>query len=226
MSELTLYIMLIFLPGIIAYKVFEELTHQHDSKAYEVVIYSFIFGFLSYFLYFWLTGPIIYWLKGEEFTFYFTKALVNPKTTENIDFHEITWVSVTALLFGLGVTAFDTYKIAHKYSRFIKVTKKHGELDTFSFLMNSNIGMNPWVIVRDKEDDKAYYGWVYAYSYGHKKNELFLRDVIIFHNSSGEQIATTPGIYLSKPKDKYTIEFPLLKYGAKMEKNLIRKDDE
>lgn len=208
MSEFTLYMMLIFLPGIIAYKVFDVLTEHRERKVYEVILFSFLFGFLSYFLY-WI---LIILLFGAKSKFHFFTTLIHP---EFIDFNEILSVSCFAILLGLGATVLDTYKVLHRISLFLRITKKHGELDTFSYLMNSNLRKNVWIIIRDMQDNRAYYGWLHAYSAGHEKNELFLVDVIVYENSRGIQIMQTPSIYPSKPKENYVIEFPELGYNIR-----------
>ncbi len=218
-SEFTLYIMLIFLPGIIAYKVFDELTHQKDKKAYEVVVYSFLFGFFSYFIYY-LIFSFPYWFSESEFQFHFLSTLKEPET---LDFEEVFYVSCIAIIAGVVITLIDTYKILFIVARWLRITKKHGELDTFTFLMNSNIGKDAWVIIRDTEDDRAYYGWIYAYSIGADQNELFLRDVKVYENSTGNILMTSPGIYLAKSKEKYVIEFPQLAYDATIEETNIEK---
>ena len=50
-----------------------------------------------------------------------------------------------------------------------------------------------------------------------------MRDVIVFENSTGTRIMTSPGIYLAKPKEKYVIEFPELAYSDRMEKNILEE---
>lgn len=223
-SESTLYIMLVFLPGIIAYRIYDELAEHKEYKAYELVIHSFLFGFLSYLLYYIILKIIN--LFGGSLPFHFLNALTNESRKIDIDFTEILIVSCFSVTVGLGFTAIDKYKLLHRIARRFRITNKHGELDTFSFLMNSNIGNPPFVIIRDVESNRAYYGWIYCNSAGHEKNEFFLRDVLVFENSTARLIMTSPGIYLSKPKEKYVIEFPQLTYGDIMEENILKEVQE
>jgi hypothetical protein len=221
-SEFTLYVMLIFLPGIIAYKVFEELTHQKDKKGYEVIISSLLFGFISY-LFYYAFFKILYCFFDSEFPFHFLETLKDPK---NIDYGEVFFVSCFAVLIGLILTVIDTYKILHSLARYFRITFKHGDLDTFTYLMHSNVGKEPWVIIRDMENNRAYNGWISKYSVGQEQNELFIRDVIVYENSTGTTIMTSPGIYLAKPKEKFIIEFPQLTYSARMDITIVRKVEE
>lgn len=204
MSEFTLYMMLIFLPGIIAYKVFDELTEHHEHKVYEVIIYSFLFGCVSYFVYFVFIKFVLI-LTGYSIPFYLSETLKDPSKAS---YGEIINASCLAVFVGFGVSAFDNKKLLHKMAVRFNITHKHGELDTFTYLMNSTLRKDVWIIVRDKEDNLTYLGWVHTYSAGHERNELFLVDVTVFDYTTGEELMKTQGVYLSKPKDKYTIEFP------------------
>ncbi len=62
--------------------------------------------------------------------------------------------------------------------------------------MNSDLQQEAWVIVRDKEDHLAYYGWIHTYSTGQERNELFLVDVTIYDNTNRYGIDDITG-YLS-----------------------------
>ena len=94
---------------------------------------------------------------SESFTFHFLNALTKETEEPDINFAEILMVSCLAVFVGLGITAIDTYKLLHRIARFCRFTKKTGELDTFTFLVNDIVGKNPWVIIRDVESNRAYY---------------------------------------------------------------------
>lgn len=219
MSEFTLYMMLIFLPGIIAYKVFDELTEHKEHKVHEVIIYAFLFGCLSYLTYF-IIFKIIFYMTGYTVAFYFPETLKDPKKAS---YGEIVKVSCIAFVVGFGITWFDTYKILHRIARWTRISKKFGEVDAFTFLLNSNLREKVWIIVRDKEDNLAFFGWVHTYSAGDEHNELFLVDVDVFDNTTGEKLMDSPGIFLSKPKEKYIIEFQSLQNSATMSMKTVRK---
>jgi hypothetical protein len=158
-----------------------------------------------------------------EFTFHLFDTL---QSQQSIDFGEVFWVTGFGVIIGLFLTWIDTNKYLHRIAKGIGLIYKHGDLDTFTYLMRSNIGKDAWVVVRDIEDDRAYAGWIAEYSIGEKHNELFLRDVVIFQNSTGELMMTSPGIYLAKSKEKYVIEFPKLEYGDIMNREIVRKANE
>lgn len=234
MTEFTFFLMVIFLPGIVAYKITDAYTVHKEHKTHEVIISSFLYGFISYLLYY-TVFYVIAFCKSEKFTlqlFNTLKAQQLAKTTGTldapvIDFYEIFWVTGFGVIVGVVITLLDTYKILHRVAKFFCLIYKHGDLDTFTYLMRSSLIKNDaWVIIRDIEDDRAYAGWVAEYSIGKEQNELFLRDVVIFQNSTGELMMTSPGIYLAKPKEKYVIEFPDLKFTDKMDVEIIRKANE
>ncbi len=217
MSEFVLYMMLVFLPGIIAYQIFDLLTEHQEYKLHEIIIYAFLFGGISYFVYFIfgnIFSVVIHLIPIYEpkwtFTFHFLDALKNP---QNAEYGEILVVSLLSILVGIGITIIKTHRWLYRIAEnplgwLIKsnvwISKKHGELDTFTYLMDAT--KDSWVIIRDIEDNFAYSGSIYSYSAGHERNELFLTDVIVYDNATGEKIMSSPGIYLSKPKEKYIIE--------------------
>jgi hypothetical protein len=64
-----------------------------------------------------------------------------------------------------------------------------------------------WVVVRDFDRDLALEGWVNAFAETHDVNELLLRDVRIYQSSTSKFLYEVDSMYLTRPKDKLTIEF-------------------
>jgi hypothetical protein len=58
-----------------------------------------------------------------------------------------------------------------------------------------------------------YEGWVELFSDSTEQDELLLRDVVIFDNSTGKEIYKTPGLYFPKKRENITIELPELEYS-------------
>jgi hypothetical protein len=138
----------------------------------------------------------------------FFKALSD--VSKSIDFWEILKVSLLSIATGYLVTALINHKILNKIAKFLRVSKKFGDLDVWSFIMNSkNI---EWVIIRDIEVNLMYEGWVELFSDSTEEDELLLRDVRVFENSSGRELYQTPGLYLPRKREKITIEFPEMEY--------------
>ena len=78
----------------------------------------------------------------------------------------------------------------------------------WEFLFNSDLP--EWVTVRDLKNDLAYEGWVHAFSDTCEPNELFLRDVKVIRNSTGDELYSIGGLYLSRERAELTIELPAI----------------
>ena len=74
--------------------------------------------------------------------------------------------------------------------------------------MNSRIP--EWVIIRDIKNDIMYEGWVQAFSDATEPDEIFLRNVKIYKNSTSKLMYETKGLYLSQKKENLLIEFPFI----------------
>jgi hypothetical protein len=74
------------------------------------------------------------------------------------------------------------------------------------------------VVVRDVGWDLIYEGWLQAVSDKDEDDEMMLRDVAIFRNSTGELLYEVPGVYLSKKKNALIIEFPKLQFTGYIER--------
>lgn len=91
-----------------------------------------------------------------------------------------------------------------------KLTKKFAEVDVWDYIFNSENEEMKWVIVRDVKNNLMYQGWVEAFSDTVKENELFMRDVVVYKNSTAEEYYSMPGLYISRNRDEITVEFPSL----------------
>ena len=209
MSEFTLYVMVIFLPGIICHKIVDQLTIHKRTLLHEIVIDSFLYGISSYLIYYIAINLICLFYRIDS-QIYLIKAVSNKETSLNIQ--EIIWVSFLSIPFGLFISFLDNYKIFHWIGRFLRITYNHGEIDNLSHLFHSK-NVSSWIVVRDLEHDLMYEGWVFLFSSVDEKDEIFLREVDIYKNTTGEKILSTPGLYIPQRRENLLIEFPEFGYN-------------
>lgn len=205
LSEFTLRLIVIFLPGLIAFIIVEQLTVNKETAPYRFFINALMMGFLCYLLYYPFSLIPVLNLK-----FSFIASLSSNKVP--LDFKEIGVVVLLAIPMGLVVSLFINRKYLHKAAQWLKVTNKFGDHDVWSYILNSEIP--GWVVIRDKDSDLMYEGWIQATSDSTDKDELFLRDVKVFSNSTGELFYEVPGLYLPRNRESLIIEFPALRHGA------------
>jgi len=207
-SEFTLKIIFLFIPGIISYMIIDKLISHKEPKIFHILINSLILGFICYSFYYVLI-QLINVLSKTNFECLFFNALLYEYT--EINFSEIAIVTALSIPIGFLFAFLINNKILFRTANFLKVTKKFGDVDVWSYIMNSkNV---EWIVVRDIENDLMYEGWVEAFSDSTETDELFLSDVIVFENSTGKELYKTPGLYLPKKRENLIMEFPSLKFS-------------
>lgn len=205
LSEFTLRIILIFLPGLIALIIVEQLIVHKEVKPYRFFLNSLILGFLCYLLYYPISLIPFFNLK-----FNFFQSLLDNKLP--LYFWEIFTATLLSVPLGFIVSLLINRKVLHKAAQRLNISNKFGDFDVWSYILNSDVP--GWVVIRDVENDLMYEGWIQASSDGtENNNELFLRDVKVFINSTAQELYKTPGLYFPKKRENLTIEFPAMEYS-------------
>jgi hypothetical protein len=205
-SEFTLRLLLLFLPGIITRLMIERLTVPHDKSQMYFFLHAFISGVFAYALYAMVLSGLSRFSSGLVGNrVYFVEALLDSKNP--LSSSEVAYVCVIAAFNGFALSAAINRKFLNRFAQRIGVTKKFGDLDVWSYLHNSTTDSLRWIRVRDNRHDLCYEGWVEAFSDTAASNEIFLREVRVFANASGEHLYDVPGIYLSQDPQDIAIEF-------------------
>ena len=202
LSEFTFRILLIFIPGLITYLIVDKLTVHKEHKITDKLIYSFIFGFLCYIIYLIIITCSNNFLN-TSIQFHFIESLTNKNASINLQ--EIGLVTLLSFPLGIILTYFVTYKLLHKFAHLIKASEKFGDIDVWSYIMNSNT--IDWVLIRDVENNLMYEGWIEAYSDETERDEIFLRDAKVYTNDTDEFLYDIDGIYLPMNREKLRMEF-------------------
>lgn len=242
LSTFTYKIILIFFPGIISFIIFDLLSGHKEYKTERFFLLSFVFGiasyFLSFILYYFITfiiccsDIIIYKFPiCETFrhNFYSTSILISNTHIFNdklFNSYEFFISTILSIVFVAPVISYITYhKLLFKISRKYNITNDHGHIDVLSFLFNSKDV--EWIVVRDKETEITYQGWLHSFSDGNGKDEMLLSDVKVYKND-GAEIYETEWLYLSYKPDKIIIESPNYKISSTgpYKLNVIDEDEE
>jgi hypothetical protein len=209
LSEFSLRIILIFLPGLIAFIIVEQLTSHKEIQPFRLLLHSFLLGFLCYLIYY----PISL-ISFLNLKFSFIQNLSDPKLSLN--FWEILIATLISIPFGFIISFSIKKKVLHKIAERLHVTNKFGDLDVWSYIMNSEIP--EWVVIRDIENDLMYEGYIKAFSDSSEIDELFLIYVKVYTNKTAEKLYEVPGLYLPQKREKLVIEFPELKNTTNIKK--------
>lgn len=208
-SDFAFRIILLFIPGIISLLIIEKLTNHKEFKIHQILIYSLLLGFISY-VFYYLILIIIKACSSFDFKFLFFNSLTNKSSS--IDFSEIAYATGISIIIGFISSFLINHKVLYWIAHKTKISNKFGDIDVWSYIMNYS-KVPEWVVVRDIENDLVYEGWIQAFSDSTGIDEIFLRDVKVFRNSTAKELYEIPGLYLPRKRENLVIEFPLLKFS-------------
>ena len=213
LTDLTVRLLLIFLPGIICYLVVDSLTVHRVRQTHEILIFSYIYGFLSYFSYgllllalatrFSANRPWVVLKSPKSLDLSVLRWLSDAKVS--LDFLEIVCVTVMSLVLAYILSYCDRKKILHTIAQRTGASKKFGEPDVWNFAFNLNNAR--WCTVRDFNNKLMFQGYIRAFSDVGESAELLLTDVTVYNESTGELCYQADRMYLSRKKDDLTIQF-------------------
>ncbi len=209
LTQFAFRIFLIFIPGIIVFKIVGQLTNHKEFKLHQIVIDGILYGLGSYFIYFSLLTRSLY-LCPEVTLFKDLKT-----NQSDLDLMEIFIVAIISIPLGYVISVVINKKWLHRLAQKFDVSKKFADVDVWSYVMNSDL--DPWIVVRSVKDDLMFEGWIAAFPDTNEDNGIFMRNVIVYKNSTGRKLYHTPGIYLSRDRDDLIVDFPkmqLLKQGG------------
>jgi hypothetical protein len=197
-TELSLRLALLFLPGIVAALLVEKLVPTRDWSTARLALYALVLGLISYFVYALLKAAYLcHWPPSIDL--FRSLTIATP-----LDLPEIILTTVISPAVGIFVSLSLNSHWINRFGEAIRVSDKFGALDVWA--RTFNFPETTWVVVRDFEENLAYDGWVEAFSDTYDANELFLRDVQVFQSNTSSFLYELDAVYLTRPKDKLTIE--------------------
>ena len=207
LSEFTFRLILIFIPGLISFVIIDFLTTHKEIKLHMAVIYSLILGFMCYFFYYSII-QFVNLFPNTKYEFCFLASLSNKES--KLNFVEIVFVTCLSIPVGLFFTRLINYAVVFKIARKFKITEKPGYIDIWTTVMQSNIPN--LVLIKDKEEERIYYGWISLFSHIKDVIEIFLVDVTVYELSNNviTNKFNTGGLYLLKKSDNIVVQFPYL----------------
>lgn len=208
MNELTLKLILLIIPGILASLVYNRLTAHKRWSNFEYSFHILLFGVLSY-LSLQVLSNITVWVKTvlNCNKVYNIELLEIWKTLSNsnvIPYKEIIFASQIAIVLGFLGSLLDKYKLINKIGRTLKVSNKYGDENLFSFFLNAK--ETNYVYIRQIKDNLTYHGFVESYSENEVVSEVALSNVKVYSYSDSELLYEVDRIYISLNKSEIIIE--------------------
>lgn len=198
LTQFTFNLIVIFIPGLIIYFIFENYTsHKEDTKGYNVIITSLLAGFSCYTIYLGILFVISL----------FTKIPMDHKII-NCLFHggpapvkDIFLASMLAVVLGVMLITLESKKIIYTLLSFTGSNKIGNNIWQYAM---SKAG---WVRIRDLEKDRLYEGWIMGWSEITEKTEVLLIDVKIYKNSTLELLDEPQSLVLRNDTAEFVVEF-------------------
>ena len=210
LDNLLIQIILFSFPGILAFFIYEQATgkKQKDSKFYFINI--IILSFLSYLIFFIITGiiDIFYKTFTSDFSFFvqnfFAKGTISAFYEHYIDFFIFLFLIFlsTSIVTFLIITA-DYNNWIFWILKKLNISDRENDYDVWYSLLGQNKA--DWIYVRDYKINLFYRGQVRRFSESEKIRELHLVNVTVY-NEKSEELYKMKEIYISRDSQDLGIE--------------------
>lgn len=197
-SELTLKLILILIPGCISCVIYEKLTIHKTWSPFKFIVNAIIFGAISY-----LLAQFIFQLFDADSGFIsFWKNL----PSKEIPYSVIVKTSLVSIIVGLSIVSLDYFKLINRFGKLIHITNKYGDESLFYYFLNRKDILD--VYIRDIDNGLTYLGDIVAYTENESTVEIVLKDVVVYSYGSSEEYYQVSEIYISRNKENLIIEKP------------------
>jgi hypothetical protein len=208
-SELTLKLIIILIPGAIATRIYQKITIHDKWTSFQFIANSILFGSFSYLA----TEIFIDQVYNDTRLVAFWSDLQGSDVPYDI--------VLKACLFGVGisllVSAIDHFKLLNWFAKKIRISNKYGDENLYSYFLNAK-NVNE-VYIRDLDNNTTYHGMIDSFSETDETCEIVLWDVVVYSNDPFKEVSKLDKVYLSRLKTSITIELP-----NKTENNVKKTD--
>lgn len=191
-SVFTIKILMLFLPGIIAFIILDTMTTHKRASIIHWFVYSALLGLLTYGIMGFFNQKIYFWKN---------LMLENPV----IEYSEIVWAIVIAVIIGIILSYVFRSGILYRFCCIIGITTKHGFANSFDYMMF--LYSPRYIAVTDWEKRIKVVGELVASSdVSDDKNELIIQNATVFQLDDLDNRYDVQVFYLSQSAEKVTIE--------------------
>ena len=194
LTELTIRLLFLLFPGLFSLLIVEVLTGNRQSDLFRFIVNSFILSVICYLIYGLLSGQL-----------YFLEEVQSGKPY--IYYREVLFATIIAIPVSLLTSFLIGHNLLSIFASKLKITNKTGYGNVWRLVFS---GYTQWIVVRDIGSNLVYEGYLTAFSDREKPGELFMIDVCVYKNDSGEKLYHVDAIYIAKKPDEFIVEFPEL----------------
>ncbi len=217
-SLMSVKILLLFTPGLIVTYLVNYLTVPAEKSLHDVICTSFIYGFISYLVYY----TLVYFADGCKKIDVTILDFISKETVP-INYEEVFWVCIVSVIVAFIISFCINKMTVLRIAKFLRICEKTGHTSILGFLMDVNgdeSSLDKWVVVKDYQTGLAYYGYLQLYSTAYDKfDELFLTDVVVYNKDSGDVLYESDAVYLPRKRDQLSIEWNVKEHEYGGEEN-------
>lgn len=153
MSELTLKLIIILIPGAIATLIFGKLILHKDWSSFRFVLYSILFGIVCYLLLQLIINGLnlIICRDLPELTIW-----SNLSNAYYIPYKEVGFASIFSIAIAFVASMIENRKVINKLAGFLGVSGKYGDENLYSMFLNSKD--IEFIYLRDIKNKLTYHG--------------------------------------------------------------------
>jgi hypothetical protein len=201
MSELTIKLIVILIPGVIATLIFGKLILHKEWDSFKFILFSTLFGLFSYLI----VQMIIDLLNLCSFFNISDLTIWNDLTNaKNIPYKEVVLSSFISILLAFIVSLIENRKIINRIAKYFNISNKYGEENLFSRFLNSK--EIEYIYLRDIKNNLTYHGWIKSFSETDIVSEIRIADVSVYNYNDSEFLYDIEEVYLSLNKQDIIIE--------------------
>lgn len=196
-SEFTLKLILLLIPGAIASLVFVKLTTHTKWNTFKFLAHSILFGSISYLI------AILIFSKDVSLQSFWKNLPVS-----SIPYNSIWKASLFSIVIGLASSAIDNYKLVNRLGRWLRISSKYGDISAYALLLNAKAVKE--IYFRDFDNRLTYHGIIESFSETETHKELILRTVKVYDFDTAELLYEADKVYLCRELGRFTIEVPFI----------------
>jgi hypothetical protein len=201
MTELTLKLIIILIPGAIATIIFGKLILHKDWTNFQFILFSTLFGMFSYVS---LQGGIEIINLFREVAISDLSIWKTLTNTKAIPYGEVFKSSLVAISLAFIISFVENKKWINSIAKITRISNKYGEENLFSRYLNDP--ETEYVYLRDIKNNLTYHGWVKSFSEDANISEIRLAEVSVYKYENSELLYEIKEIYLSFSKTDIIIE--------------------
>ena len=201
MSELTLKLIFLLIPGAIATLIYGKLILHKEWSNFKFILYSSLFGVFSYTILELIIQLINKILLDDFASLDIWRDLTNVDT---IPYDEIVLSSIISVFLALIMARIINKSTINKLGQVFGVSNRYGDDNLYSSFLNNSDVEN--IFIRDYTNNIVYHGSVNSFSENEVISEIELIDVAVYTNDKAKFIYEVPKIYLSFKKENIIIE--------------------